>query len=734
MGSVFTRRFTTDPGADVLLEIESVSILDLEPPAAIAGIGIGTVILMAEMEDGDYETPTEVTSPEDLQTTFGSLGYEVGGVRGYYASALTRNADAAGAETWNGNGFVQLSGKKFKRLIICRVNTSVGEVSLTPIPFVVGTEAAVAYNLEPGQIVAFDIGAGAVSTTFTGVAAVVTGVAGTFPTLFTGGETLTLGYDGAANFVVTFLAADQTNAQIVTRINQYAGFTFADLSGGQLRFTSRQRGSGARVRIVGGSTGVLATLGLTAATTSGTGNCANIDAATVAEIAAAVLAVQPTVIIEQQPDSLLRASTTSGASITVGGATTAAALGFAAGATGAAAPTADVAIPAGTVVTNAGATQSFVTTQTVTVPSGSTAAVLAKVRHATDDGTGVSALAGTVVKVATPPPTGAFKVNNLAQIGACMTEAQLDAAYVTALASTIDLNSVVKEANIIWSARQSNSIRRALKANVIAASAGGLFGRMAVIRPPMNTLKSVAESTSAEPGVGGYRHERVIYTYPNAATQVPLIAKRGTSGGTGFTSDGVVDVGADGFMASILSQLNPEEDPGQVTDFAVAVSGLESGANARGFSMTDYINFKAKGIAAMRLDDGDVVFQSGVTSVDPGTYENLAPIARRRMADYIEDTLARAAKKYGKKTNTLARRISIASDIRMWLKGLKSDGQEATQRIADFSVDEKRGNTPELLKRGLYRIIIKVQTLSSLRAIVLACTIGETVTIERLAA
>lgn len=731
--SAYIRRFLTDPGDDVLLEIESVNILDLDPPAAILAIGSGAVGIVGEFENGPFNTPYEISGPDDLVRTFGSLGYTVNGIDGNNPCARTRKADGAPlGETWNGNGFVQLSGKKFQRLIVTRVDTSVGTVQFSRAAFLVGN-GGFSFDLEPGQILAFDIGAGQVSATFSATAATRTGVAGTYPTTFVGGETLTLGYDQAANFTVTFLAADQTAAQVAARINVYAGFSFADTNGGQLRLTGVQRGLGGQVRVVSSSAGsVLTQLGLTVANTAGTGNVQNIDSVTPAEVKTVVEAAISGTLVETQIDGKLRVSkvfVSSADTITVGAATTAANLGFVAAATNANATGTAGVIPAGTLCTNAGATASFVTMQDIAVTAANAGPYSVKVRHATDDGTGVSANAATITKITNPITLASFTVSNSAQISACLSEAAIDASYLAAMTSTIDINSIAREINLMYSARQSNAVRRAMKATVLQASAEGCFGRIGFVRPPLNTTKVAAKSTTSEPGVGAYRDQRIVYNYPGANTFVPIIAKRGTAGGTGFTVDGNVDVGADGFCASICSQLAPEENPGQATDFAVNVNSVETGLNAQGFGLSDYKAFKAAGICALRMDAGTAIFQSGCTSVDPGVYPQLVNIARRRMADYIEDTLARRGTGYGKKLSTFARRKALAGEFRMWLRGLLSVAQPENQRIAGFTVDTS-SNTPTSLGKGLYRVIVKVTTLASLDSIVIAATIGEQVVTE----
>ncbi len=830
----FIRRFTQDPGNEVLLEIESVNILDLDPPATISGIGTGTAILVGEFEDGDYAKPIQLAGTDDLARQFGGFGYNYNGVVGNNPSARARRADSTlTTEYWNGNAAIQLNGKRFRRLICTRVDTSIGAVSFSRQAFVVGA-AAFAYNLEPAQVLSLDIGAGPVSTTFTAAAAQLTGTAGVFPTTFVGGETLTVGYDDVPDFTVTFLAADQTRAQCITRINAYAGFTFASDTGSAIRFTSRQRGTGAQSRVISASAGsVLTALGLSAGTTAvGTGNVANIDAVTFNEVKIAVELAVAGVKVELDDQGRPRASKTfvaTGDYIQVGTATTATALGFvigdensndglarylttagtyatlfaggetltlaiddrgpvvitflvgdqsqaqvisrinlALGATVATSATStkilftglanggrirvlgastgvlgtlgmvagttqtalvlDGVIQAGTQVQNTAADRVFVTTQTIPILSTSAGPYVARVRHALDDGSGLSATAGSVTIVATAIALGSFFCQNLSQINAALTETQIDAAYGIAMDATKNPNSTARTASIMWSARQSNQCRRALRSNAIDASAKGLFGRVAPIRPPLGSTPAVVMSISAEPGCGAYRSDRVVYNYPGAATFVPPVALRGTGGGAGFTATGIVDVGSDGFLSSILSQLPPEENPGQLTSFLDAVVGLESSANVQNFTMDNYIAFKSAGICALRIDEGNAIFQSGVVNVDPSVYPNLKNIARRRMADFIQDSLARRAKFFSKKLSTNYRRKALAAEQVAFMETLLSKSDPARQRIAGYAIDTRKGNTDETLALGLYRLIIRVRTLASLDSIVLQTTIGESVT------
>ncbi len=736
--SMFIRRYLFDPGEEILLEIESVNILDLEPPASITGVGTGTALLVGEFENGDFATPTEVTSATELVSTFGALGYDNAGTMGNNPCAVSRNADAAVAdEYWNGNGFVQLSGKKFRRLVLCRVDTSVGSVRFQRLAFVTGL-AAFAYPMTTGEILALKLDAGATTpSTFTGAAAVTTGAAGTFTPA--DGDQATFGYDNEADFVVTFLATDNSAALMAARINLFAGFTFASVSGGQIRLTGRILGTDGEVRLVAGAAGILADLGLAIAAVAGTGNVANIAGVTFDEVKTIVELAMGASNVSVQQDSAGRLRIVNKATpltglIEVRNTTTNTSLGFAIGDTGDAAEGDAGFIPAGTRLRNTGATNEFVTMQDVVVTADDAGPYDVKVRHAVDDGTGLTALTNTIVVVVDVPDVGAYSVYNPAPLTAALTESQIDAAYLEAIDATLDPDTVAAEVNVMWSARQSNAARRKLRENALDSSGNGLFGRMAVVRPPMGTTKAVAQSNVAEPGVGATRDQRVVYTFPQVRTMVPLIAKLGTAGGAGFTADGVVDVGADGFLCSIMSQLPPEENPGQKTPYTGNVIGIESSPNARNFRMADYTNFKRAGICAPRMSGGTMVFQSGVTSVNPLTQPSLKNINRRRMADFIEDTIALRSVDYGKKGSTSVRRRALANEIRFFLRTLLSPNDPTGQRIAGYTVDEKTGNTALSLSKGLYRIIVKVRILPSLLSIVLAVTAGEEVEVEEVLA
>jgi hypothetical protein len=738
--SAFIRRFLFDPGIETLLEIESVNILDLDPPASISGIGTGTALIVGEFENGDFavdDGPSEVTGATDFLNRFGGFGYVYSGVGANNPSARARKADGALLpEFWNGNGFISLVNKRFRRLIIARVDTSVGEVSFTRLACLSGGNAP-AFDLEPGQTIVTDSGGGPLIATFTGVVGTYASGAGVYPTLFVGGEQLVITVDqGTVNQIgpvtVTFLAADQSQAQVVARINAAMGFACAAVSGGGVTtFVGRQRGTGGNLVIVSASVAVLAALNIVAGTTAGTGNTSNIDAVTVAEANTIIGAANPDLDVDRDADGNIRICNVVDGGIgtlDITAASTATGFGFTIPSSADAAIGVAGVIPAGTRVRNVGGTE-WVTMQDVAVADDSSGPYTAKVRPATDDGTTLAAAVATVNVFPFPISVGAFAVTNLLGLTAALTEAQLDAKYTEAIDTTRNLNNVGSETNVIWSSRQSNAIRNALLNNALLASSEGCLGRQCVVRPPLGTTTRATAQGTAQPGVGASRDQRLIYAYPGVQTFCSQMAARGTAGGDGFTANGVLDVPFDGFIASVISQLPPEENPGQQTAFLIGALGIEaSNPDVQNLTIVDYTNFRSKGIAAPRIDGGAAFIQSGVTSVDPLVFPNLRNIARRRIADFIQDTLARRLKSFSKRLNSRSRRALITQEVRAFMQGLVDSG-----RIDGFLLDAISGNTPTTLAQGIFRLILKVRSLSSLDSIVLETTVGEGVDVAEAA-
>lgn len=737
MGVGFTRRVTDTPSTAFLLAIEGVVVIDRAPPNFVQGAGTGQVMVIGEMEDGPFNVATKLLSQGDL-APFGldDFGYQYSGLTAQNPCARARQSDAAAVpEYWNGNTFIALVNKAFAGLTVQRIDTSVGSVKFTREAQLTGL-SNFSFALTSGQILQIDVGGGNVAATFTGVPATITSGNGVFPTTFAGGEQVTFVIDGVTKQAI-FLAGDQSHVQAIARLNLAAGYTaftaatLATILNGQIG------GTNGNVQIVSITTLAATALGFAAgAVVTGTGNVGDIGHVVDSDVNAVAHAAVSGVNVDRDVNGNLRIKNTGTpgtGTVKIDAISTATAFGFTTNsvATAAASGVGGV-IPAGTRVRTSAAVE-FVTMQTINAPAGSAGPFAVKVRHALDDGTGASQNVSTLTVIPFPLDTGAWAVTNDLPISSALTEAALDALYFTAIKNSSTIADPLKSVNIIFCARQSNAIRSALRAIGPTASNNGCNGRIAIVRPPLGTTtRAQALSNTQAPGVGTLRDNvgRVVYAYPGVNTFVPQIASLGLAGGAGFAFDGNVDVPFDSWIASVCSQTLPEENPGQLTTFLQLINGVELGnPDVQSMQIGDYTAFKAGGIACYRQDGGDDFIQSGVTTVDPTVYSALAPISRRRFADFIEDSGAEFLKDYVKRLARPDIKAAAIGGLTAFFEGLKSVQNPSRARIVDYGLDAKSMNTDLIVKQGIFWIVVQVVQLSTLDTIVFDTQVGATVTI-----
>lgn len=840
MGAGFIRRYPSDPGLAAILGIEGVVIIDREAPAVITGGAAFPVCVVGEFEDGPYAEPVELFSGDDQVATFGAFGFAHDGLVSSNPCARSRLVDATlTPEYWNGNGFVALASKRFSRLFVVRVDTSVGAVEFTRRAALLGNGNFNWAFPASGLTAVFRKSVSDTDTaTFTGVVAALVSAAGTYPTTFAGGESMNVTVDAnTPNQIgpidIPFASTDTTQALVIARINAVLGYTAAvSTSGTVITASGRVPGNTGMFRVNSVSTGLVTTAtGFSAAAAIGTGNVGNLNAVTFGEVKAIIEAAVDVVAVDRDLNGRLRVKATTGVELAYQASSTADVLGFTesqgsdadtgyafmysgagtypttfsggetltlgvdgeanvtvvfldadesqaqcisrintymgftcavsasgtvirftgranggevrivaasatvvtklavtVGLTQTAVPCVATIIPAGTRVRNSSAV-TWLTTQSTAVAVDDQGPYSIRVRPALDDGTVGAGTAAAVTVLVDPIDGAAFTVVNPLGLSAALTEAALDAAYVTAIDSTKSTGSPAKDTNAIVSARQSNAIRTRLRTNAVDASFG-LKGRVAVVRPPLGTTRAQARSTSSQPGVGATRSENVTYAFPGAHMYVQQIAARGTSGGAGFTADGFIDVGADVWAASLMSLLPPEQNIGQETAYMSEVVGVEANnADVQGMEMADYIAFKAAGILALRVADGTAIFQSDVTSVDPATSPNKAPGNRRRFAYYAQDALAARANAFSKKPMTRSNRSSVLGEFKGFCEQLLSPNDPDAARIFAYSLDAKSGNPQAALDAGVFRIKTRIKMNPDMLDIVIDSEIGPTVVV-----
>ena len=554
---------------------------------------------------------------------------------------------------------------------------------------------------------------------------------------FLGGETFELSLDSGPTRVVTFTVAEQTLAQVVAYMNSQLAADIASDVGSELSFASLVRGTAASVEVIGGT--ARATLGHLVGTSTGTGDVANIDSVSQAEIDAVVQADIANTLSGTDIAGLLRicATATPGTgTVQITGGTGLVGLGMTIDAApiSASVGAATATVPAGTRVRDTTTTTDWVTMEDAVFAAGAGGPLSVRVRPWLDNDTAPTAALGTIDTVVDQLDGGFSVTNSLAisRIGG----AALDAAYFSAFESTLDVNGVPFDINLMYAARHTENIQRFGRDNALTATATGHRARKFIASPPVGT--DIATATGATGvGVANIRNQRMFYAFPAVTTFIPEIARVGTDGGPGFTADGVIQIPSDGFYANVRSLLNPEENAGQrLSDTNVgALNALtleelyDPEQGGTGLNIENYINFKSSGVIAPRIDRvAGMIFQSDVTSVDPNTDPALADAKRRFMGDFVIDSLFDISINFVKKLNTPARRRALTGQLNGFLNLLKSENQPDLARIEDFSVrddttDEQRG-------LGFQLYTIQVRLFASMDSIVITTEVGTTVVIE----
>lgn len=724
----FIRRYGFFPGAETIALIEGVVIVDLPPPGSVQGVGTGTVGLVGEFTDvstavsvdsngnvNALSKPVEIFSGQDLINKMGGFDPSLG----QFGDAM-------------GNGFVALRNKKFRRLVCQAVNLASPQATRMWRTLPTNTSLTSATPTVPMQAAVVAAGAefrsganrvrAAKRTSFTDDAAFVTGVDGvvapaglplatqTFDAV-TGqfvvngvkeGDALVLGQLPPTPTSITDnpLTAIAVVANVVSTSGYpAAGFLFIDAEAIQYTaktatsFTGLTRGAlgtVAAAHVLGSSVALL--------TSAGTYRVVGVVDA-------------DTLTLERQDGSNFTvlnwiAETAQPWRLHVG-------------------RTADTG-PDNQLSEVAGYT---VPARPLDATIAQATSILPTVAAAAPSRTSWDPLAGLTMRTHPTAPGLAFDAT--VQGANPVNVAGLDALYSTAIDAFLSQDLPEREVNIIGSSRSSTVIRAKLKSHVLDASSVGV-GRSAVVSPPLSTQNIAVASGDVAPGVGATRDERVWYAWPGAQTFVPeavnsSIAK--ANGGT--TTDGILDVQGDMWLGAVCSNLPPERNPGQaappVPDVLAPVLGLQRGVV--GLGINQYITLRQRGVVGLRIDRTvGPIFQSGVTSSLISGQKN---ISRRRMADFVEDSLAQRLVQFAKLPLTQSLKDAAVGETVAFLNQLLSPNNPAAQRINDFEVDPASGNTPDMEAQGIFVIIVRVRTLPSADFIVLQAEVGENVRIVR---
>lgn len=378
----------------------------------------------------------------------------------------------------------------------------------------------------------------------------------------------------------------------------------------------------------------------------------------------------------------------------------------------------DVTIPAGTAVSSnhvsASVNAFFVLAPATVVVTaiGAVDTVIDAALQNVDAATTITAVNNAVAMW--PPGTGASLALRIAS------------EYTAALNATMPGNDTTNDVTILWCARRSTAIRAATLANVVAASDQGVGrGRVSCLSAePANgtNAAAAAAATSAAAGLAAtesIQSDRAIISFPH--TQI-VVEELGSVS---------VLINPDGWMASILSNFANERNPGANPNGLMDnISQLDTCYVNNPLQTGDYANLIAGGVCPI-LKDRILgwKFLDGVTAVNQlnVSQQPLVPIKRRRMADEIEDSTAEIAAPFNNEPITQTEIDAFVGEVETYLDGLLSPNNPSLQRINGYFLDPISGNTVEMLELGIFNLIVKVQTLSDFRDIILTESIGETV-------
>lgn len=635
-------------------------IVDLPPPGAISGVGVGTACILGEFSDMRFAVdvnpitgavttkpqPVEIFSGQDLLDKVGGFDETIG---------------KFGSD--GGNGFVALRNKRYVRLVVVPINLA-------------SANGARLFRDLPTNISATD------PTSITPVAAATVVASREFKS---GSSRVRLGT--RHDFTATGAFAQGVDGDVtaigaaVTQTFTSAGSTFLTAKDG----SPVQAGD----LLVLGKLGEPAALGDNAATYRVTANATLDTQLTVEKLDGASFDWTTGAAL---PFRLHPASDgDSGGQVNLVGA-------------------AGYILPSRPLDATIAASASLAPTLVPPAATGTTTDPLSGLTMRTDPTNGLVFTAGV-------------QAPNAANVAA------IDALYDATADSLLTEDLPARDVNILFSARHSSTIRAKLKSHVLAASGQGV-GRVTCVSPELDEQDVSTILGDADPGVGSQRDERVFFTWPGARTFVPEAVGFQIEVADGTTTDdGILDTHFDAWLASNLSNLPPERNPGQagspVKEVFAPILGIQRGVT--GLGINEYTQFRSQGIAALRIDRrvGPII-QSGITTSQVAGQKN---INRRRMADFIQDSLANALLPFAKLPLTDSLKDSEVAEVNAFMIDLQSPNNPPAQRIVGFLIDDVSGNTPDLEAKGIFVIIVKVRTLATQDFITIQTEVGENVTV-----
>jgi len=207
---------------------------------------------------------------------------------------------------------------------------------------------------------------------------------------------------------------------------------------------------------------------------------------------------------------------------------------------------------------------------------------------------------------------------------------------------------------------------------------------------------------------------RIIYAYNWLKTRI----------------DGVeTTVSPASYVASIISNTSPHIDPAFVdnSQFLYSVTGID-----RQLSRASYVALMAAGIMAFQRDpDTGFGVRSGI--VTQTLDSSKVTVLRRRMADWISNSIGAFLKNYQGAPNSVTNRQAAKNAILSWINtqeqlGILPGDSEVQDGFAKI-VDVESRNSNQSIAEGKFIIDYRQRIYSSMRFIVLVAEIGQSVVV-----
>ena len=340
--------------------------------------------------------------------------------------------------------------------------------------------------------------------------------------------------------------------------------------------------------------------------------------------------------------------------------------------------------------------------KTYTIVSGSTTetftGTIDAIANAINTGNDKSTLVTARVISTANEPTNATATNLTGGVNKAVT----DADYTNA----IDVAAAENAGNILFLDEYTEARNTKLLAHATETE-----DKMVICGGPLNeTITQAATAVATLRDTAG----RVIYAYNWVQTLVNNVK---------------TFVHPAPFIASIISNTSAHVDPAAVSNgqFLYGVTAINQDITRAG-----YIQLLNAGVCAFEYDP-DIGFKLKSGIVTQIADISKVTILRRRMADYLTNSIGRFLKLYQNEPNTAENRRAVKSAILSFIEGQEqlgilpkdSEVQGGTAKIVD--IDSL--NTDQSLAEGRFVINYRQRIYSSMRFIVLIAEIGQSVVV-----